>query len=89
MAVGQFFVPGRKSRFQAGTSVSGATSFGNCWLKWRLKGVVRLSGKLLEFWSTPSPRIRLGFPILKISHIPGGDWHPGWGVDLSYSLVVN
>ena len=22
--------------------------------------------------------------LLKIVHNPGGDWHPGWGVDLSY-----
>ena len=25
---------------------------------------------------------RLGFPILKMVHNPGGDWNPGWGVDL-------
>ena len=22
--------------------------------------------------------------LLKMFHNPGGDWHPGWGVDLSY-----
>ena len=22
--------------------------------------------------------------LLKMVHNPGGDWHPGWGVDLSY-----
>ena len=24
--------------------------------------------------------------LLKMVHNPGGDWHPGWGVDLSYPL---
>ena len=27
---------------------------------------------------------RLGFPILNMVHNPGGDWNPGWGVDLWY-----
>ena len=31
-----------------------------------------------HFW-----RFRLGFPILKMVHNPGGDWNPGWGVDLT------
>ena len=22
--------------------------------------------------------------LLKMFHNPGGDWHPGWGVDLMY-----
>ena len=23
--------------------------------------------------------------LLKMVHNPGGDWHPGWGVDLNYN----
>ena len=30
-------------------------------------------------------RFRLGFPSLKMVHNPGGDWNPGWGVDLRYT----
>ena len=42
-------------------------------------------------WIYPRPsnshkwRFSLGFPILKMVHIPGGDWNPGWGVDLNYA----
>ena len=37
-------------------------------------------------WVYPPPRMQssqmkvLGFPVLKMIHNPGGDWHPGWGV---------
>ena len=27
--------------------------------------------------------------LLKRVHNPGGDWHPGWGVDLSYTVLPN
>ena len=30
-------------------------------------------------------KVRLGFPILKMWY-PGGDWHPGWGVNLNHLI---
>ena len=30
-------------------------------------------------------RFGLGFPNLKMVHNPDGDWHPGWGVDPTYT----
>ena len=27
-------------------------------------------------------------PLLKMVHNPGGDWHPGWGVDPNYIIVT-
>ena len=57
----------------------------------RLQYNHRLQGWPLWVGSTPHPgcnrgkwRFSSGFPILKMVHNPGGDWHPGWGVDLSY-----
>ena len=34
-------------------------------------------------------RFSSGFPILKMECHPGGDWHPGWGVVPTYSLIEN
>ena len=55
-----------------------------------------LQGRTVSFregipWIYPPPRIPVtneGFfrdPLLKMLCHPGGDWHPGWGVDLSYT----
>ena len=39
-------------------------------------------------WIYPPPRIPVANEglvrdsLLKMVHNPGGDWHPGWGVDL-------
>ena len=43
-------------------------------------------------WVYPPPRIPvanegLGWDsLLKMVHNPGGDWNPGWGVDLRYTM---
>ena len=42
-------------------------------------------------WIYPPPRMPVANEgwvrdsLLKMVHNPGGDWHPGWGVDLSYT----
>ena len=33
-------------------------------------------------------RFRLGFPTKNGIISPGGDWNPGWGVDLIYALQI-
>ena len=44
--------------------------------------------------STPHPRCQWQMKVfyrdslLKMVHNPGGDWHPGWGVDLMYMVYT-
>ena len=53
----------------------------------------RVHFQLLCFGSTPHPvtvaNEGLGWDsLLKMVHNPGGDWNPGWGVDLSYVSLL-
>ena len=46
------------------------------------------------YWIYPPPRMPvanegLGWDsLLKMFHNPGGDWNPGWGVDLRYIHLI-
>ena len=50
-------------------------------------GSAVMSPQWIYLGSTPHPGFQWQMKVyrdslLKMVHIPGGDWHPGWGVDL-------